>query len=155
MPRERITEGDGWGGFDGPCTACGTDEICQDFGEQYLCYTCWHKAREATPPWHVKRYTTPEHDGKYGHMFFGGGTYMKDEAEHIAEEKNQKCAETAAWWAKEYGADHHAAKVWERYVAEPAECWYGERTAHPGYLHRRRRAIVAAHPEYERKGKLK
>ena len=141
--RPRITEGDGWEGVDGPCEACGTDEICDDFEDKWLCNDCWHRARESTQPYHVKRYTTPDHDEKYGHLFFGGGTYTKEEAEQRAAEKNAQCEKSAASCAERYGADHHSAKVWERWVAEPAQRWWGERTAHPGYLCRRRRTIVA------------
>jgi len=109
----------------GPCSDCGSDELCAPFDGRPLCYDHWHAAREATPPFYVRREVSLEHDEKYGYMYLGGSppsVLTKGEAE---EESEQRTSQAEQW------------------VPVPAPNWHeGERRAHPGYMNRRRAASV-------------
>jgi hypothetical protein len=98
---------------------------------------------------------------------FGASTRLKEEAEESAAKKTEEEARIFALH-REYATDptsseasrvHYAEIVahaeaigvgWRTYSAKPAEYWYGDRIAHPGYMARRRAGVLAAHPEYAR-----
>jgi|HubBroStandDraft_1064217.scaffolds.fasta_scaffold38917_3 hypothetical protein len=104
--------------IDGPCAACGrADEVCCDHAGKPYCHDCWHKARGSEQPYNVVR-----EDGST----VGGGSFLKEEAEELA----RGWMESSPW---------HLTVV-------PAPRWWGERIAHPGYLDRRREAILATLP---------
>jgi hypothetical protein len=103
-------------------------ESCAEFEGKLLCYDCWHKAREATPPYHVRRKSNPGSD--FQQCCGVPAVYTYAEAVRRSAELN-------------LGSD----KDWE---PVPASDWFGERISHPGYMARRRAAVMAEHPEYDR-----
>jgi hypothetical protein len=112
----------------GPCAECVSDEPCAAFDGRPLCYDHWHAARERTTPYYVRREVSPEHDAKYGYLYFGGhppSVLTKEEAEEAAKEQ----------------VERNGGR--ERWVPVVAPDWRGERRAHPGYMNRRRAAISA------------
>lgn len=113
----------------GPCADCGSDEPCAEFDGRPLCYDHWHEAREKTPPYYVRREVSGEHAEKYGYMFLGGNdpsVLTKAEAEEEAKELTERDGGAVRW------------------IPIPAKGWYGGRRAHPGYMNRRRAAILGA-----------
>jgi len=110
----------------GPCAECGSDEPCAPFDGRPLCYDHRHAAREATPPYLVRREVSEEHAAKYGYMYFGGSPpSVLTEAE---------AREVAQMMTVQNGGR-------ERWVPMLAPDWRGERRAHPGYM-KRQRAIL-------------
>jgi len=104
------------------CEGCSKIEACAQHRQgPWLCYDCWHAAREKEEPFNV----VWQVDGMICNT---DGVYLKEEADDFARELNERNKTT-------------------RYYAHPAHSWVGERMAHPGYMQRRRRAIFAKHPE--------
>jgi hypothetical protein len=102
------------------CDDCGDETVCAEFQGKWYCNYCWHTAREKTQPWKVRRVAD--------HYPGGTGVYTQPEAEDFARELDRR-----------YNAPG-------RYEAYPADDWYGDRIAHPGYMATRRAAVLAAHP---------
>lgn len=130
--------------IDGPCAECKSDEVCCDHRGRALCQDCCVVGSANR---------------------FGASTRLKEEAEAAAAEMTEEEARVFALYQKDAtdpasdesarahwaGVVAHAEAIgigWRTYSAKPAECWYGDRIAHPGYMERRRAGIVAAHPEY-------
>lgn len=89
------------------------------------------------------------------------GAYLKEEAEERAAKWTAEDAERLASFVRyrddpassESTRAHYARLVdhalsidpgWHTYSARPCERWWGERTAHPGYMARRRAALGAS-----------
>ena len=149
--------------IDGPCAECKSDEVCCDHRGRALCQDCWHAARYREMPYVVVRDADGYVVGSANR--FGASTRLKEEAEAAAAEMTEEEARVFALYQKDAtdpasdesarahwaGVVAHAEAIgigWRTYSAKPAECWYGDRIAHPGYMERRRAGIVAAHPEY-------
>lgn len=144
--------------IDGPCVECKSDEVCCDHRGKALCQDCWHAARYREQPYVVRRVA----DG----FVMCSGTYLKEEAEDWAAKKTAQCQASKDYWRKraEDEPDSKGGGLWvaehpelvtmsdyDRFEAAPCESWWGDRIAHPGYMARRRAAIVAEHPEYASK----
>jgi hypothetical protein len=140
--------------IDGPCAACGRDEVCCDHRGRALCQDCWHGAREQETPYAAFR----DADGRQS-----GGAYLKEEAEarakKLTDEEAQRLVRLAEYrddpGATEASREHYAkllARVamsdprWGTFTARPCGSWGGDRMAHPGYMARRRAQVIAAHP---------
>ncbi len=105
------------------------EEACAKHGEKWLCYDCWHAAREREQCYHVRSRSNPH---RCSHAAFIPCTYLYEEAV-------ERAAELNAMQGKNDPGDFEP-------VAVPT--WAGERTTHPGYMAQRRACIMAEHPEY-------
>lgn len=141
------------------CESCGALTTCaQHRGGQWLCYSCWHAARERETPYHVVR-RHGEYALRSGENRAGPATvYLKEEAEAHASALNAKAEERYQFWQKEavrYAERErltgekatYCGEPWAPpgreplWNAEPAESWSGGRISHPGYMARRRAAL--------------
>jgi hypothetical protein len=118
------------------CEKCACEEVFErpltpeqekkvrDGGDgRWLCNDCWHSVRETTlPPFYIKR------DDGYSPNAF-------------AQTKSEAEAQFAKYYGSWYGP---------RWSVVPADRWFGDRIAHPGYMAKRRAAVLAEHPEYAR-----
>ena len=110
------------------CDGCGDGgRELADFEGKALCYYCWHAAREATPPYHVRSKSNPEHH--YSHAAFFPVVYTLAEAESEAGRLNTP-------------RNRFSSGPFD-FEPVAATNWSGERLSHPGYLGIRRAAIQA------------
>jgi len=116
---------------DGPCADCKRDEICCDSLGRPLCNDCWHTARYLLPPFKVVR-----DDG-----FVCGSAQLQSEAEEFVAELTARDQKAIDWYVKDGQAvPPHLSRS---FSARPADQWYGDRIAHPGYMAQRRAGLVA------------
>lgn len=138
------------------CDDCKHDDTCAEHRGQWLCYSCWWRARHREPPYQVASREYPQRRS-------GGRDptcYLYDEAVARAAEMNAGDAERNAFWKAYAEEPVHVAMIeagtWTPPIPyacdfEPVlvESWTGDRCpTHPGYGARRRAAVLAAHPEY-------
>jgi hypothetical protein len=133
---------------------CGRDEVCCDHRGHALCQDCWHAAREGETPYAVFR--------DADNFCSSQGAYLKEEAEAKAAKRNEEERQRLVGYQRyvDEATDDRIREHWlgvlkhaelcgpVTYTAKPCDSWFGDRMAHPGYMARRRAALVAAHPEY-------
>lgn len=109
------------------CEKCGTEEHFEfgmsaeaekkvrDGGDgRWLCNGCWHALRYTLPPFYVRRID--------GYMYEQSMTYTKNEAEEWRLVLDRRLS--------------------SRHEVVPADRWFGDRIAHPGYGAKRRAEIL-------------
>lgn len=134
---------------DASCDGCSDDRELADFQGRALCYTCWHAAREATPPYHVRRRSNPS---QCSHAAFVPVVYTLEEATARAAELNAAVVKSNAFWTEYDAEKEREGSDWRSNAGNqladwepvPASNWCGERVAHPGYMTRHRAALRAA-----------
>ncbi len=121
------------GSYSATCEKCSAEErferplterderLVRDGGDgRWLCNDCWHALRYTLPAFYLRR--------KDGYSPPNTSTRTKTETEAYM-------AEHPEWYGPK----------WEIVASSR---WFGDRIAHPGYMAKRRAAIISEHPEY-------
>jgi hypothetical protein len=145
------------------CDDCERDDTCAEHRGAWLCYACWWRAREKETPYHVVSRSQP---GRFSRAMGAPSCGLYEEAVARAAEMNADDEKSNAFWKAYAEEPVHVAMIeagtWQPPTQHPcdfepvaATVWGGDRCpTHPGYRARRRRELLAAHPEYARKDDL-